>query len=161
MKSLQDNHNLYLLQDILLLNDILQNFRKVSMKLCGLDPLHYYTAPGLTWDVGLKHTRVTLDLLMEEDKFLFVKSEIRDGIGVISHRHAKANRPDLPEYDESQQLHHLLYLDVNNLYGLAMMQFLPVSDFKWMLSEDADTITLAWILSLAANGKSGHSCTKT
>ena len=121
MKSLQDYHNLYLLQDILLLDDILLNFRKVCMQSYGLDHLHYYTAPGLTWDAGLKHTRVTLDLLTEEDKFLFVESGIRGGISVISHRHPKANHPDLPEYDESLPLHHLLYLDANYLFRLAMM----------------------------------------
>ena len=156
MKSLQDYHNLYLLQDILLLDDILLSFRKVCMSTYGLDPLHYYTAPGLTWDAGLKYTRVTLDLLTEQDKFMFVEDGIRGGISMISHRHAKANHPDLPCYDESQPLRHLLNLDANNLYGWAMMQHLPVSDFAWMLQEDVDTITLAWILSIAPDAKRGY-----
>ena len=126
------------------------------MSTYGLDPLHYHTAPGLTWDAGLKYTRITLDLLTEEDKFMFVEDGIRSGISMISHRHAKANHPDLLCYDESQPKRHLLYLDANNLYGWTMMQHMPVSDFAWMLQEDVDTITLAWILSMAPDAERGY-----
>ena len=80
MKTLQDYHNLYLLQDVLLLDDVLTAFREVCIKSYDLDPWHYYTVPGLTWDAGLKYTRVTLGLLTEEDKFLFVEGGMRGGI---------------------------------------------------------------------------------
>ena len=46
MKTLQDYHNLYLLQDIFLLDDVLTAFRNVCLKTYQLDPLHYFTAPG-------------------------------------------------------------------------------------------------------------------
>ena len=105
MKTLQDYHNLYLLQDVLLLDDVLRAFRDICLKTYELDPLHYYTAPGLTWDAGLKYTGITLDLLTEEDMFMFVEDGIRGGISVISHRYAKANLPKLADigyYDESK-----------------------------------------------------------
>ena len=73
MQSLQDYHNLYLLQDVLLLDDVLLAFRDVCQKTYRLDCMHYYTAPGLTWDAGLKYTGVTLDLLTDEEMFLFVE----------------------------------------------------------------------------------------
>ena len=35
-------------------------------------------------------------------------------------------------FSNSQPIEHLIYWDANNLYGWAMSQYLPVSDFKWM-----------------------------
>ena len=50
METLQDYHNLYLLQDIFLLDDILTAFRTICLNTYGLYRMHYHTAPGLTWD---------------------------------------------------------------------------------------------------------------
>ena len=61
-KTLQDYHDLYLMQDVLLLTDVLIGFRRVCLETYNLDPMHYYTAPGLTWDSGLKFTGETLQL---------------------------------------------------------------------------------------------------
>ena len=58
METLQDYHNLYLIQDVLLLNDVLTEFRKVCLETYNLDSFHYYAAPGLTWDAGLKYIGV-------------------------------------------------------------------------------------------------------
>ena len=159
MKTLQDYHNLYLLQDVMLLDDVLTAFRKVCLKTYQLDPLHYYTASGLTWVAGLKKTGITLHLLTEEDKYLFVEVGIRGGIGMISHRHAKANHSDIEEvgcYDEDKPTCNLLYLDANNLYGYAMMQYLPVSDFEWLPQKDIDAFTLNWLHSIKPNNKLGY-----
>ena len=159
MESLQDYHNLYLLQDILLLDDVLTAFRSICMKTYHLDPMHYYTAPGLTWDAGLKYTNVTLDLLTEEDKFLFVEDGIRGGISMISHRHAKANHPDLENvgcFNKEHAKSSLLYLDANNLYGFAMMQYLPVSDFEWLSENEIKKITINWIHSIKKDSEKGY-----
>ena len=43
------------------------------------------------------------------------------------HRYAKANN----NLDKSIESSYLMYLDVNNLYGWAMSQKLPVNGFKW------------------------------
>ena len=95
MKTLQDYHDLYLLQDVLLLNDVLEAFREVCLKAYGLDPFHYHTSPALSWDAGLKFTAVSLDLITDPDIFLFIENGIRGGISLISHRYAKANHPSL------------------------------------------------------------------
>ena len=44
-----------------------------------------------------------------------------------THRYAKANN----NLDKSIESSYLMYLDVNNLYGWAMSQKLPVNGFKW------------------------------
>ena len=160
MKSLQEYHDLYLLQDVFLLDDVLTAFREMCLEQYGLDPCHYYTAPGLTWDAGLKFTRVTLDLLTEEDKFTFVEDGLRGGVSMISHRHAKANDPSLVElgyYDHEKPRCQILYLDANNLYGWEMSQHLPVSDFAWMSDQDiTQMVTVAWIQSLASDRDLGY-----
>ena len=64
---------------------------------------------------------------------MFVEDGIRGGISMITHRYAKVNHPKLEDmgyYDEEKELCNLLYLDANNLYGWAMMQCLPVGNFK-------------------------------
>ena len=59
-KILGDYHDLYLKTDITLLADVFQTFRKTCMDAYKLDPLHYYTAPGISWDALLKHTKIDL-----------------------------------------------------------------------------------------------------
>ena len=47
MTDFGDYHNFYLLTDVLLLADVLENFRDVCLQHYGLDPAHNYTSPGL------------------------------------------------------------------------------------------------------------------
>ena len=63
-ETMTDYHDLYLKTDVLLLTDIMTEFRKVCKRVYGLDALHYYTAPGLAWDAMLKLTKVKLDLIL-------------------------------------------------------------------------------------------------
>ena len=159
METLQDYHNLYLIQDVLLLNDVLEAFRSICLKTYGLDPMHYHTAPGLTWDAGLKYTDVTLQLITDEEQFLFVEAGIRGGISMISHRHAQVNLPSMKGinyFNMEEPLRHLLYLDANNLYGYAMMQYLPISDFYWLSKDIIDTISNDWILAIKPDSEEGY-----
>jgi len=55
-KTLKDYHDHYLFTDVLLLADVLENFRKTVLKTHGLDPLHFITLPSLAWAMALKHT---------------------------------------------------------------------------------------------------------
>ncbi|KAL9963656.1 hypothetical protein ACROYT_G027183 [Oculina patagonica] len=53
LKSMGDYHDLYLQSDILLLADVFENFRKTCLQYYKLDPCHYFTSPGLSWDAML------------------------------------------------------------------------------------------------------------
>jgi hypothetical protein len=53
MKTMKGYHDLYLKTDVVLLADVMENFMKVCRANYGLDPLCYYTAPGLAWDALL------------------------------------------------------------------------------------------------------------
>ena len=63
IKNLEQYHDLYLKIDVLLLAEIFENFRNVYLKHYELDPAHYYTSPGLSWDALLKFSDQKLELL--------------------------------------------------------------------------------------------------
>ena len=130
-KTLGDYHDLYVKTDVALLADVFENFRKLCLQQYGLDPAHYFTSPGLSWDALLKKTGVELELFTDHDMHMFVERGIRGGISMVSKRHAKANNPLISDYDESKPNSYIMYLDANNLYGWAMSKPLPKSGFKW------------------------------
>ncbi|GFS70105.1 c2H2-type domain-containing protein [Trichonephila clavipes] len=140
IKTLGEYSDLYVKTDVLLLSDIFENFRSVCMKAYNLDPVWYYTAPGLSWDSMLKFTKVKIELLMDYDMYLFIEKGIRGGISQCSNRYARANNKFLPNFEPSKPQNFLLYLDANNLYGWAMSQYLPLNDFTWVDFLDVDNI---------------------
>ena len=63
--------------------------------------------------------------------FLMIESDIRGGIGTISHRHAKANNECMrTEFDPAEESKFISYLDANNLYGWAMSKQFPTLDLS-------------------------------
>ena len=56
IKNMGEYHDLYLLTDVILLANVFESFRNVCMDNYGLDPAHFYTAPGLAWKACLKKT---------------------------------------------------------------------------------------------------------
>ena len=45
---------------------------------------------------------------------------------------AKANNKYIKDYDKNKESLYLDYWDINNLYGWAMSQKLPLGNFKWV-----------------------------
>ena len=58
-QTLGDYHDLYVTTDSRLLTDVFENFRKVCQEKYGLDPAHYYSAPGLSWEEDRSRVGVT------------------------------------------------------------------------------------------------------
>ena len=48
------------------------------------------------------------------------------------YRYEKANNKYIKGYDKNKELPYLQHWDVNNLYGWAMSQKLPVNNFEWI-----------------------------
>ena len=136
MKTMRDYHDLYLKSDVLLLSDVFENFRDVCLDNYRLDPIFYYTAPGLAWDACLKITKVRLELLTDYDMLMMIEKGIRGGVSMISTRYGKANNPYMKDYDPDKPNKFISYLDANNLYGWAMCKPLPTDGFRWMNEEE-------------------------
>ena len=123
-------HDLYLESDILLLSDVLENFRKTCMQYYKLDPCHYFTSPGLSWNAMLKMTDIKLDLISVIDMYQFIEKGMRGGISYIANRYGKGNNKYMKNYNENEASKYIMYLYANNLYGWAMSQYLPIGNFK-------------------------------
>lgn len=141
-ETLLDYTKLYLKTDVLLLTDIFQNFRKICKNIYQLDPCHYFTAPGLSWDAMLKTTKIKLEIFTDQEMYNFIHNGIRGGLVQCSKRYSKANNKYLLDYDSSKPSEYLMYLDANNLYGWAMSQYLPYGDFQWLDEESIEFLDI-------------------
>ena len=126
IKTMKDYLELYNETDVLLLADVFENFRNICLGNYKLDPAHYFTTPGLSWDAALKVTDINLELLSDIDMLLMVEKGTRGGVSMISNRYSEA------KFNPSGPSKYIQYLDANNLYGAAMSMKLPTHGFKWM-----------------------------
>ena len=75
---------MYLKTDVLLLCDVFEKFISLCLKDYGLDPCHYFTSPGLSWDAMLKMAGVKLEKMHGIDIHLFLEKGMRGGVSYIS-----------------------------------------------------------------------------
>ena len=102
---------------------------------------------------ALKCMNTKLELLTDYDMLLMVEEGIRSGICHSIHRHARANNKYMKNYDKNKESSYVQYLDVNNLYGWAMSQKLPVNGFKWV---DTSEINEEFIKNYNENNDKGY-----
>ena len=88
------------------------------------------------WDAMLKVTGVKLEKISDIDKYLIIEKGLRGGISYIAKRYAKANNKYISDYDSKKPSTFITYLDMNNLYGWAMSEYLPFGGFKWLKNVD-------------------------
>lgn len=132
IRNMREFTQLYNKIDVLLLADIMENFRELSLKTYKLDPAWYFTTPGFAWDAMLRKTEITMELLTDIDMFLMVENGIRGGITQCSKRYGKANNKYMKDkYDPKKESVYLGYFDANNEYGWSMSKYLPYKDFEW------------------------------
>ena len=77
MKNLGEYHDLYLKTEVILLANMFEAFRCNCSEYYRLDPAHFYTLPGLAWQVCLKKTGVKFELLTNTDMLLMFERGIR------------------------------------------------------------------------------------
>ena len=108
-----------------------------------LDPCHYFTSPGLSWDAVLKMTDIKLELITDVDMFQFIEKGMCSGVFYIANRYGKANNRYMKEYDEKVPSKYTVYLDANNLCGWAMSQYLPTGCFRWLTEKEINKTDFA------------------
>ena len=67
MNILGDYHDLYLKKDVLLLADVFEKLIDTCLEYYGLDPCHYFSSPGLSWDAVRKMTGIEIELILDKD----------------------------------------------------------------------------------------------
>ena len=80
----------------------------------------------------LKMTKVELEKISNLDIHLFIVKGMRGGISYASKRYSKANNENCPNFDKEKPEIHINYLNMNNLYGGAMSEYLRYGGFKWV-----------------------------
>ena len=129
LSNLRDYHDLYLKTDVILLANVFEEFRITCMRHYGLDPVNFYTSPGLAC---LKKTGIKLELLTDPDMLMIFEKGIRGGIAQVVHRYTKSNNKYMSNSDPKMESSYIQYLNANNLYGWAMSEPLPPGGFKWV-----------------------------
>jgi len=120
--------DLYLKTDVLLLAE---NFHNCVASYC-LDPTHYYTLPGFTWDAETYAYRI--QVASSGDIDLVIERGVRGGLSQCSDRYAQANN----KYMRSIYLSKSSYL----MYYEQSVRMCDVSifaEFQWV--EDAANYT--------------------
>ena len=60
------------------------------------------------------------------------------GISYIAKSPSKASNKYMKYYDSCKESKYITFLDANNLYGGAMSQYLPYSEFKWLNKKEVN-----------------------
>ena len=142
IKTLGEYHDLYVKSDTISLCDVFEAFRSMAHTEYSLDPCHFYTTPGLSFSACLLMTGVKLELITCPTIYLFIESALRGGVSQICKRYSKANNPYLADYDSNKPTNYILYLDMNNLYGCGLGEYLPISDFCFLSQKEIDQLDI-------------------
>ena len=119
---------MYVRINTLFLADVFENFQNMCLKKYKLDPVHFLSAPGLTWKADLRKIKVKLDLLTDFDMLLMVQNGIRGGICHSTYQYVKANSKYMKNYYKNKESSCLQYWNINNLYGSAISQKLLINN---------------------------------
>ena len=68
-----------------------KKFVETCLNYYRLDPCHYFSSPGLSWDAMLKMTKIKLELISDVNMHLFIEKGLRCGISYISKKHSKVD----------------------------------------------------------------------
>ena len=128
---------------IFILGHCFNLFVKLNMITYKLNPLHYMSLAGYSFDCFLKLSNVELDTKQDEQRLKDLISAMRGDIcDVMGDRYIRSqNERSIRE--PASQIHEVVspmaehdqrsiwYIDANNLYGYALMQMLPYKDFEY------------------------------
>ena len=152
-KTFKDYYNHYSKKDVLLLAGVFEKFISLCLEYYSLDPCHYFSSPGLSWYAMLKMTKVELEKISNADMHLFIERGMRGGLCYVSKRYCKANNEFCRDYDKTNPKVYIKYLDMNNLYGKPMSEYLPYEGFKWV---KVNSETINRVLNRSDNSLHGY-----
>ena len=78
MNTIDNYHDLYLKTEVLLLADLFEKFISTCVEYFRLDPCHYFSSPGFSWDAILKMTNIKLELISDIVMYSFVEKKNED-----------------------------------------------------------------------------------
>jgi hypothetical protein len=133
--------------DTVILAEAFVRLRELVINETMLDPAHFLSCAHLTFNMMLKTSKVDIELITDPEKLSFVENSLKGGHCFISERYVRAS-----------DTHRLGLYDANNLYGRAMLELMPVSDFRWLTRQEMHDIDWAHI---DLSGETGYYCQVT
>ena len=101
---LKDYYLIYLKTDVLLLADVIENFRFMCISYYKLDPAHYMSSPGYSLDSCLLMTKAKLALIANPDMLDLIERSKSGGLCYVSSkRYVKADNHYLPDYRPGEE----------------------------------------------------------
>ena len=136
-KRFEEYLKLYLTTDVAQLADVFDDFRNTGEEGYRIDPAYCLSLPQFAWNAMLKKTNVEIELISDPEMYRKVQANIRGGICHASVRRAIANNKYMGGlFNKNEPSTYIFYFDIRNLYGWAMTQELPLSDFQWLSDEE-------------------------
>ena len=104
-----------------------EKFQKQQFEKLWVELESFLKAPALSLNAMLNMAKVEFELILAGDFYLFSQKGMKDG--VISKRYSETNNNKyLKSFDPKQELKHIIFLDVNNLYTF----YVQVSSNRWI-----------------------------
>jgi hypothetical protein len=115
MDNMVDYMEFYCLLDVILLCEVFNKFRDVTINDFGLDPAHYVSLPSLAFSAMLLKTEIKIEAAPDPEMYLMIKRGVRGGHSYISERIVKVDEhPDVDpaeDFIKSETESDLLYID--------------------------------------------------
>ena len=127
-KNLKEYLECYLTVDILLLNDVFHNFRKMIFDKFQIDCVKYVSAPNLTKDCCFKYTNSKIETIQDISIFNFIKHSILGGLS-----DSICPRVKLDNDNET-----ISYVDINSMYPHSLRKKIPIGNYKFIDIEKFD-----------------------
>ena len=142
----------YLMKDVLLICDIMENYREMFMNKYQTELFSHYTINSLTFEVFKKYNPVKIKIIENISIYQAFQNMLAGGIcGASTCRYAIANNKYMNNYNNNEETSYIMHYDINAVYAHIMRNFkLPFDGFKylsdleiknfniWNYSEDSD-----------------------
>ena len=125
-----DYHDLYLKTGVFLLADVFETFINTCLEYYVLDSCHYFSSPGLSWDVMLKNNDTKLELILDIDIHLFIEIGKKSGVSYIAKIYSKTKNKCMKSHDPNKPSKSITHLDIDNLYGQAISKYFPYGNLS-------------------------------
>ena len=106
--------------DILLLNDVFHNFRKMIYDKFQIACVKHISAPSLTKDCCFKYTNSKIETIQDASIYNFVKNTILGGL-------SDSICPRVKLDNDNQTIS---YIDINSMYPHSLRKKIPIGNYK-------------------------------
>ena len=130
--NLLDYLLVYLKCDTYLLHAFFSRYRMMTYHEYAIDPIHTWSAPGLSYLIGLKMTGAKVELITDSTQYCHFEAGLRGGQSFISKKYQTSNCAQSSQFDPKKPTSYILNTDLNALYNFQLQGDLPIGSFEWV-----------------------------